>query len=178
MLPQQRSNQSKTALIWVLTAYNSNTPGETHLWYPWKQFLAKFRSQSRWFRVISNFEKLRWLWIQHDTINSLTILLMYKPTGWSEAILVTMVNLFSNVTATTTISGPATTIFSAATTAWRPKMIVVPAARAWELLTTAFHAKHTTVVAAQSNPDIALYSMAAKEHVMLRIITSPGILVR
>ena len=57
-------------------------------------------------------------------------------------------------------------------------MIGALAARAWERPTTAFHVNHTTVVAVQSNPDTALYSRAAKEHVMLRIITSQEIPVR
>ena len=57
-------------------------------------------------------------------------------------------------------------------------MIAAPVARAWERPTTVFHAKHTTVVAVQSNPDTALYSRAAREHVMPRIITSQEILVR
>ena len=85
--------------------------------------------------------------------------------------------VFSNVTATTTISGPTTIIFRVVTTTWRPKMIGALAARAWERPTTVFHANCTTVVAVQSNRDTALYSRAAKEHVMLRTITSQEILV-
>lgn len=57
-------------------------------------------------------------------------------------------------------------------------MIDAPAARAWARLTTAFHAKRTTAVAVQSNPDTALYRTAAKGHAMLRTITSQEILAR
>ena len=57
-------------------------------------------------------------------------------------------------------------------------MIGALAARAWERPTTASHVNPTTVVAVQSNPDTALYNRAAKEHVMLRIITSQEIPVR
>lgn len=57
-------------------------------------------------------------------------------------------------------------------------MIDALVARAWARPTTAFHVKHMTAVAAQSNLDTALYSTAAKGHVMLRIITSQEILAR
>ena len=113
--------------------------------------------------------------------SSLITLIIYRLDNLKlefNLIVIAMVSLFSNVTATRRVSGPTTILFSAVTTTGTPKMIGALTARAWERPTTASPVNHTTAVAVQSNPDTALYSRAAKEHVMLRIITSQEIRVR